>query len=562
MDRRQFLQTSLALGYLPLTTEAAGSPTVLPPGVSASSFEAALADFRRAVGNEWVFTSAADVALYRDAYSPLWEEPEERLASAAVAPASVEEVQAVMRAAHRHGIPIYPISTGKNLGYGGSAPNLSGSVILDLIRMKRIISVDDQRHFAIVEPGVSYFDLYNHIQENRLEVWLDVPGPGWGSPVGNSLDHGVGDTWGHYRNHFSSHSGMEVVLADGTLVRTGMGALPGANSWAEYPLGYGPSVDGLFAQSNFGVVTKMGFWLMPAPEAYGRLTITVPKRGDIQALMAYVNLLEHQGLCGEPLYGSPVRSQQDHPDYQRLIAAGEFPGDEALDEFAAARGKPYWSVTLQFYGPDEVVRAQIAAARRLAGARLQGAQFEGETVVPLPASEEAKQSIDPVHLGIPTLKTFALSSRSPRNPEGSDGHLFFSPILPKSGLALLDFQRLMWRELGRLGLPRQIGPFTTPNTWMYRSMVCVCVFLVSRSRPEENRRLREAFRELIKVAARHGYGEYRAPPAFQDAVRASYDFNDSALLHLHEKLKDAVDPKGIIAAGRYGIWPAHLRHKP
>ena len=104
----------------------------VPPNVSPTAFNAALAAWRQAVGAEWVFTSPEDVALYRDAYSPYWGEPEERVASAAVAPATLEQVQAVVRAANQYGVPLYPISTGRNLAYGGSAPVYSGSVVLDL----------------------------------------------------------------------------------------------------------------------------------------------------------------------------------------------------------------------------------------------------------------------------------------------------------------------------------------------------------------------------------------------------------------------------------------------
>jgi 4-cresol dehydrogenase (hydroxylating) len=48
---------------------------------------------------------------------------------------------------------------------------------------------------------------------------------------------------------------MEVVLASGEVLRTGMGALPGAKTWQQNKYGYGPFVDGLFKQSNLGVVT-------------------------------------------------------------------------------------------------------------------------------------------------------------------------------------------------------------------------------------------------------------------------------------------------------------------
>lgn len=67
-----------------------------------------------------------------------------------------------------------------------------------------------RNHYAIVEPGVSYFDLYQYIREKGLKVWLDVPDPGWGSVLGNPLEHGVGHTTSRFRKHFDAHCGMEV----------------------------------------------------------------------------------------------------------------------------------------------------------------------------------------------------------------------------------------------------------------------------------------------------------------------------------------------------------------
>jgi len=127
----------------------------IPPGVSEDDFAEAIRQFEEAVGKEWVFTSDEDVALYRDAYSPFWGEADELIASAAVAPDGVEQVQKVVRIANRYKIPIYPVSTGKNLGYGGSAPVLSGSVVLDLKRMNRILEVNEHNAYALVEPGVA-----------------------------------------------------------------------------------------------------------------------------------------------------------------------------------------------------------------------------------------------------------------------------------------------------------------------------------------------------------------------------------------------------------------------
>ena len=115
-------------------------------------------------------------------------------------------------------------------------------------------------------------------------MWVDTPDPGWGSLIGNAMDHGIGYTMGYYRDHFGAHTGMEVVLPNGEVLRTGMGAMPASQSWQEYRHGYGPDPAGLFGQGNFGIVTKMGFRLMPAPEHWRNGLVTVPKRQDLDSV--------------------------------------------------------------------------------------------------------------------------------------------------------------------------------------------------------------------------------------------------------------------------------------
>ncbi len=85
----------------------------LPPGLSSKDFQAAIGQFEAAVGKEWVFTSDEDVALYRDSYSVFLGEPEEIVASAAVAPDTVEQVQKVMKIANTFKVPMFPISTAR-----------------------------------------------------------------------------------------------------------------------------------------------------------------------------------------------------------------------------------------------------------------------------------------------------------------------------------------------------------------------------------------------------------------------------------------------------------------
>jgi 4-cresol dehydrogenase (hydroxylating) len=538
-----------------------------PPGVSTEVFATALSRFEAAIGSEWVFKSDEDVALYRDAYSPERGEPTERLVSAAVAPRSVDEVQAIVQISNEHKIPIYPISTGKNLGYGGSAPILSGSVVVDLKRMNRIVSVDETRCSCIVEPGVSYFDLYNYIQERNLDVWIDCPDPGWGSLVGNALDHGVGYTYGQYRDHFGSHCGMEVVLPNGELMRTGMAALANNDSWADYKYGFGPYIAGLFGQANFGIVTKMGFWLLPRPEAYRRGTIFVPKRRDIIPLVRHVNHLENQGLIGMPRFRSPLgAARAREPELEALLTKPDGPTDEELDRFAESRDIASWSVELQFYGPERTIAGSWEYATEQISASIPGTRFEDGVNYRFPLTPEQQADVHRTHrlvdIGVPNMAIFSIAGgRTPQNPDNADGgQFYFAPIVPRSGEALLDAGRRLGQAYREVGL-RSNEYFPTPACWHYRAFIMISSLPVSRLDPEINRRSREAYQRLAEIAAENGWGEYRSPPFGVDFVMDAYSFNNHSLRRFCETLKDAADPNGIIAAGRGGIWPRHLRNE-
>lgn len=546
----------------------------IPDGMEPRTFAAALDRMREAVGQEWVFVSDDDLQLYRDDYSPLKGQQGERLASAAVSPASVEQVQAIVRIANEHGIALYPISTGKNLGYGGAAPSMTGCVVVDLKRMNRVIEIDEERCFALVEPGVSYFDLYRHIQAKKLKLWIDCPDPGWGSLVGNALDRGTGYTLPHLRNHWEAHCGMEVVLANGEILRTGMGAMDKAGSWQEYRNGYGPIIDGLFSQSNFGIVTKMGFWLMPEPKGYRTATIEVPRYQDLHTLIRLLNLVENSRLfTGMPFLSSPLLNASNLPErlgmetpdrpmtaptspHQALIEKAEVGYSPELEAYGREKGIAYWSLRLGFYGPAKVTAAQWEAIREIFS-EIPGVRFlDGkEETLPLPPTREKD-----VHLpefGIPGLEIFQLIVRNPHNPDGSAGHLGFSPVIPRTAQAIFDLNR----ELGPILRQMRSGwsnGFILPHLYWERAFICVIGFLLSDD-AEANAKVMKLYEQLVLKAAQFGWGEYRTPVVFQDLVASTYGFNDHALLRFQERLKDAVDPNGILSPGRYGIWPSNRR---
>lgn len=119
------------------------------------------------------------------------------VSSVVIAPRDVAEVQAIVKLCNDFSIPLWPFSVGRNVGYGGSAPRVPGSVGLDMGRnINKILNVDVDGAYALVEPGVTYSDLHQYLVDNNLrdKLWIDVPDLGGGSVLGNTVERGVGYT--------------------------------------------------------------------------------------------------------------------------------------------------------------------------------------------------------------------------------------------------------------------------------------------------------------------------------------------------------------------------------
>ena len=537
-------------------------PIKLPPGISASTHASAVKELQRVVGSDWVFTSEADLDTYRDAYSIRWGHEDEYLASAAVAPKSVEEVQAIVRIANKYKIPLYPISTGKNLTYGGSAPTYSGSIVLDMKRMNRVLEVDEKRAFALVEPGCSYFDLYRYVKDKGLKLWIDCPDPGWGSPIGNALDHGIGYTASQFRDHWGAHCGMEVVTPTGEIMRTGMGALPNAKTWQEYKYGVGPHIDGLFAQSNFGIVTKMGFWLMPQPEAWLTGTVNVPRYSDFIPLVDHCNYLEDAMIAtGQAIYSSGLGGPQNAAEVQALMA-NRYPTVAELDAFAEKKGVPAWRVKLQFYGPPEVIQARWEYAQERILKAIPGTTFTNFETLPMPLTEAQEKTHHLVNFGIPNMAIFASMARQPGEADPKDGHTDFFAVCPRTGEAVFKALKLVYDTQKELGVPLTASPFRGPVTWHHKVFFMGAPPVESqRNDPAFNRRMRTLYDAYVKKFSDAGFPPYRTNPGAQDLLAAQFSFNNNVLLKFQEALKDGIDPNGILSPGRYGVWPKRLRSK-
>jgi 4-cresol dehydrogenase (hydroxylating) len=514
-------------------------PPTLPPRLSARKFAAALRAVERVVGSHWVFASDEDRNAYSDAYAP--GNAESYAPAAGVAPANLEELRALLQIANEYRLPLWPVSRGKNLGYGGPAPALAGTVVLDLSRMKKIIEVDARLGYCLVEPGVGFFDLADYLRAQRIPLWMSVPGNGLGSIVGNALERGYSHT--PYGEHAAMICGMEVMLPDGELLRTGMGAMSSAGSWQLARYGFGPAWDQVFVQSNFGVVTKMGLWLMPEPESTLSMSMQLPDHEDfgwaIEALaqLRLRGVLQHDPSIGNGLLAATLLGQRD--EWYR--GAGAMP-EQALRSLLEKLNLGAWSFALRLYGNDEVVQAN---ARILRKALAEHTREEFRT-----ASWHQGEPLAGSGAGAPGVA--ALGSANWRGGRG--GQIGFAPVAPPTREHALRLHRMARGRYEEAGFD-YLASFTVRDRHLVHATQCI----YDRDDPATTSNARELLRLLIAEHANEGYGEQRAHVNHMDQVARSYDFNDHALLRLNERFKDLVDPNGILAPGKNGIWPAALR---
>ncbi len=523
------------------------STTAIGTGLSDTQVESALDAFRGVVGAEHVLTGE-DALEFRDPfYYRDWPEYD---ASAVVQPATSEEVQAIVRLAGEHRVPIWTTSQGRNNGYGGSSPRVRGSVVMNLRRMNRVLEIDPELGYAVVEPGVRWTDLYEAISEKGYPLMLSIPDLGWGSVIGNALDHGV--TYMPYGSDFQTLCGLEVVTADGELLRTGMGAMPDNKSWHLYRRGLGPTLDQLFMQSNYGVVVKAGVWLMPAPETYAPIWLTAWQEQDLIPIIDTVRRLRlDRTLEGaQRLYNTIVFASLMAERSQWYEGDGPTP-EPIIDQIARELGIGRWSMSMALWEDDAIADYKLekvkSAFEQIPGVEVRYSKHAPEDIPKIEHHSER------VLGGAPSMEWNNMLRWYGTDAGAHLGNGLVSPLTGEEAWRLhTTVRRVVEEEM-------QLDYMCSPVTINARSFIHLCGAIWDVSNEDETRRSYEMCKSIVREAAKAGFGEYRAHLDYMDLAADTYSFNDHAYRRFVQKIKDAVDPDGILAPGKQSIWPASYR---
>lgn len=507
--------------------------SILPNGVSREKFLRAVSEYEAVVGRSNVLVDTEQLASYRKIMVPAADEA--HAPAGAIMVSTVEQVQAVVAISNRYYIPLWPVSTGKNFGYGTAAPALAGQMILDLKGMNRILDFDPLLGTVLLEPGVTYQQLADFLEDNNHP--FIVTGPGAGpivGPVGQALERGRGYT--PYGDQFAHVCGMEVVLASGEVLRTGAGGIANSMAWQADRYGYGPVLDGLFSQSNFGVVTKLGLWLMPKPVDYKPFLVAFRGHDDLGRAVEIVQrlrlagVLQNSTVIGNTMYvvAQMVRRSQVFHDEGAVT-------DEWHTGFMSDKGGAIWAVNAALYGTSARIAADwqvVQEAFRDSGGVILGDEQLGD---------------DPTwkHMRNLMAGKLSLQEYSIYNWRGGGGSVWFAPTMAaraSDAMKTLALGKSIMRAYGF----DYLGGYIVNA----RDMVQVIDLLFDRSSAEESARAHQCFAELIDRYGAEGYGVYRTNIAFMDRAAEVYGPVQQSI---NRRLKRALDPKGILAPGKSGI---------
>ena len=434
---------------------------------------------------------------------------------AVVTPSNLDELQKLLVSSTDESYSLFNLLSPGEINTA-PIPAKGAIVVIDLKKLNSIIEVNTKAAYALIEPGVSYAQLNDYLETNNIPFVVDFDKNSTQSVSGGISNRSYGYT--PYGDHLMMQCGMEVMLANGRLIRTGMGAMPDSESWQLFKYGFGPYIDGTFTQSSLGIITKVGIWLMPKAPAYKPFAIQLPNEA---AMNQAVEIM--RGMKINMLVANTVTVASAQSDAMQF-------SNEALDNIGSNddAAKKHQLGTWNMYGALYNMPANVDflwQAINGAFSQIEGAKFITQDATasnPVWAQREMKMD------GKFNTVNSNLSAYSSINVH------FASPI---DGDDAVKMQSLLQDVNNPAGL-NVISQFAL--TW--RTMMTQLQVLYPTGDAEKLAQARQLTKQLIDDFSAQGYPTCLVDADMQEAVDAvSLD----GLKTLKTRVKKALDPKSV-----------------
>lgn len=485
----------------------------------------------------------------------------------------------LLKLANTAGFKLHPVSTNNNWGYGSILVNKDPVYLLDLSPLNSITPTNKKLGLITIGPGVTQQQLHDYLNEENWPHMVPVTGAGPScSLVSNALERGYGIT--PYTDHFYACNALKAYLPHPELCEQKLSSAVSAldqsgNDFIDktFKWGLGPYVDGLFTQSNLGVVTEMTLRLAKKPSSFCAFYIQIFEGDNFAKAVSFIReLLESQsGMVGSI----------NLMDKRRLVSMTcETPNldkdpieplsDEQVNKLASSKRLPEWMIVGSIYGEQAIVNA-VKKYIRQNGKKIGRIIFSDALLLkfarqfvrlPLnfvPAFKDVKGQLTSLKEGIDIMlgepnqvalplpywrnKSAKGEKSRPLDPAAENcGLLWYAPLLPMDPDALKQFVSFVRSTMLNYGL----DPLITFTNLKHDCIDSTVPLVFNKQSEEDEKKAINCLHELITEGCKQGFVPYRLPIHEQQQLDKT-----SAFWQTIKVIKNAVDPNNILSPGKY-----------
>ena len=496
----------------------------------------------------------------------------ERKIAFCLKPTNKNQIIEIINIAKKNNIKLYPISTGLNWGYGTSNPVTNNNVIIDLSKMDQIIEFDSTLNIITIGPGVTQEKLYKYLQNNNLNYFVPVTGSGpKSSIIGNLLERGYGIT--PHSDHFNSLLSINAIMADGTIYKSGLSDIGDGKLEKCFKWGIGPYIDGLFSQSNFGIITDATIALAPKPEKIEMFVFRLKENNQLNNVIGSIReILQKYGVN---ISGINMMNTRRMLSMKTPYFAKRSLNDGVMDIHDVKKlAKRYycqdaWTGIGAIYGTKATTKAFKKEIKKILKKNTSSLIFidrrhdkflsfiskflMGSLKKSLMNLSKSIQDGMDILEGIPSLVAIPLCylkntqdikiTRDTNPANDNVGLLWYSPLVPMKEKNVQEFIE----TVQSICIKHNIEPLITLTTISDKCFDSTIPILFNPDSIEDKQNALKCYNELLEVGKQKGFYPYR----FGINHMKDLTSQDSPFWNICHKIKIALDPDDIIAPGRY-----------
>jgi hypothetical protein len=485
-------------------------------------------------------------------------------------PENAVELQQLIKELTNKNESYYVVSRGNNWGYGCHASNTNSKHCIVLSEMNKIIELNLDDGLVTLEPGVSYGQLCDFLEANGNNWIAPVHGGGANcSVVGNVLERGYGIT--PIMDHFQACQSIKAILPNGLLYTSPLHAIKQNKLAGIFRSGIGPYLDGIFTQSNFGIVSEMTIKLAPKSEVTELFFIDISE-DELETAIHSIKRLKRKFksvLGGINLMNSERILSMTIPYPEEDIRKRQMLSNEYINKNIKTHLIPAWTIIGAFYGDKEMVNAAKKITKRefkyTAGKRIFLNSFKMKLLdkvssyfpkifnFDLQEKNRALQGLLKILNGVPQDTALKLAywknlndiKRNDLNPTEDDcGLIWYAPLVEMKPSAITQYVAFIEDVSKRFDFNPLIT-LTTLDDMCFDSTIPI---LFNKNDLEDQKKAHNYFNTLLKEGADKGFFPYRLGTNSMDVFTDNLDSDYHQILNL---IKNAVDSKRLFAEGRY-----------